>query len=143
MEGITQKTGSAKRFPVFVKMLLDALGAKHGSSSETVFVDLLAYADLVSCALPSSLVVVVDVIVVDIVVVVDVVVGVLAGAPVVLVVVDNYWVDGVGAFLQLWPHGMRALPPLSAAPPVLPTSLPRCPRLPRPPGCLFYVFRSC
>ena len=49
VEGITQKTGSAKKFPVFVKMLLDALGVKHGAS-ETVFVDLLTYADLVSCA---------------------------------------------------------------------------------------------
>eukprot|EP00903_Cladosiphon_okamuranus_P009943 g9436.t3 len=45
VEGITQKTGSAKKFPVFVKMLLDALGEKHGGSG-TVFVDLLTYADL-------------------------------------------------------------------------------------------------
>lgn len=44
VEGITQKTGSAKKFSVFVKMLLTALG--HGS--ESVFVDLLTYADLVS-----------------------------------------------------------------------------------------------
>eukprot|EP00904_Undaria_pinnatifida_P012913 jgi/Undpi1/8752/HiC_scaffold_25.g11214.m1 len=42
VEGITQKTGSAKKFPVFVKMLLTALG--HGSDS--VFIDLLTYADL-------------------------------------------------------------------------------------------------
>lgn len=44
VENITQKTGSAKKFPVFVKMLMTALG--HGSKS--VFVDLLTYADLVS-----------------------------------------------------------------------------------------------
>ncbi|CAM9880362.1 unnamed protein product, partial [Ectocarpus fasciculatus] len=45
VEGITQKTGSAKKFPVFVKMLLAALG--HDSSgSGSVFVDLLTYADL-------------------------------------------------------------------------------------------------
>ena len=44
VENITQKTGSAKTFPVFVKMLTTALG--HGS--ESVFVDLLTYADLVS-----------------------------------------------------------------------------------------------
>lgn len=44
MENITHKTGSAKKFPVFVKMLMTALG--HGS--ESVFVDLLTYADLVS-----------------------------------------------------------------------------------------------
>lgn len=44
VENITQKTGSAKKFPVFVKMLMTALG--HGS--ESVFVDLLTYADLVS-----------------------------------------------------------------------------------------------
>ncbi|CAM9602017.1 unnamed protein product, partial [Pylaiella littoralis] len=43
VEGITQKTGSAKKFPVFVKMLLAAL--VHGSS-DSVFVDLLTYADL-------------------------------------------------------------------------------------------------
>lgn len=54
VEGITQKTGSAKKFPVFVKMLLDALGVKHGSS-ETVFADLLTYADLVSNAPVSSM----------------------------------------------------------------------------------------
>ncbi|CAM9097074.1 unnamed protein product, partial [Ascophyllum nodosum] len=42
VENITQKTGSAKTFPVFVKMLTTALG--HGS--ESVFVDLLTYADL-------------------------------------------------------------------------------------------------
>ncbi|CAN0451051.1 unnamed protein product, partial [Scytosiphon promiscuus] len=45
VEGITQKTGSAKKFPVFVKMLLAALGDDGGGS---VFVDLLTYADLVS-----------------------------------------------------------------------------------------------
>ncbi|CBJ32202.1 protein required for templated centriole assembly [Ectocarpus siliculosus] len=46
VEGITQKTGSAKRFPVFVKMLLAALGHDSSSSSGSVFVDLLTYADL-------------------------------------------------------------------------------------------------
>lgn len=46
LEGITQKTGSAKKFPVFVKMLLTALG----SGSDSVFVDLLTYADLVCLA---------------------------------------------------------------------------------------------
>ncbi|CAM9133058.1 unnamed protein product [Ectocarpus sp. 6 AP-2014] len=46
VEGITQKTGSAKRFPVFVKMLLAALGHDNSSSSGSVFVDLLTYADL-------------------------------------------------------------------------------------------------
>ncbi|CAN0539145.1 unnamed protein product, partial [Ectocarpus sp. 12 AP-2014] len=45
VEGITQKTGSAKKFPVFVKMLLAALG-HDSSSSGSVFVDLLTYADL-------------------------------------------------------------------------------------------------
>ncbi|CAB1102836.1 unnamed protein product [Ectocarpus sp. CCAP 1310/34] len=49
VEGITQKTGSAKKFPVFVKMLLDALGHDSSSSSGSVFVDLLTYADLGNC----------------------------------------------------------------------------------------------
>ncbi|CAM9826243.1 unnamed protein product, partial [Sphacelaria rigidula] len=44
VEGITQKTGSAKKFPVFVKMLFTALG----DGSDSVFVDLLTYADLES-----------------------------------------------------------------------------------------------
>lgn len=42
MEEITAKTGSFKRFPVFVKMLLSALRQE----SDSVFVDLLTYADL-------------------------------------------------------------------------------------------------
>lgn len=42
MEEITAKTGSFKRFPVFVKMLLSAVRQE----SDSVFVDLLTYADL-------------------------------------------------------------------------------------------------
>ncbi|CAM9758509.1 unnamed protein product, partial [Choristocarpus tenellus] len=42
VEGITHKTGSAKRFSVFVKMLLSGLAM----GSDSVFVDLLTYADL-------------------------------------------------------------------------------------------------
>ena len=42
VEEITAKTGSFKRFPVFVKMLLSAVRQE----SDSVFVDLLTYADL-------------------------------------------------------------------------------------------------
>lgn len=42
MEEITAKTGSFKRFPVFVKMLLSAVRQE----SDSVFVDLLTYSDL-------------------------------------------------------------------------------------------------
>ena len=42
VEEITAKTGSFKRFPVFVKMLLSALRQE----SDSVFVDLLSYGDL-------------------------------------------------------------------------------------------------
>jgi hypothetical protein len=44
LENITSKTGSFKRFPVLVKMLMGALRQQ----SESVFLDLLTYADLVS-----------------------------------------------------------------------------------------------
>lgn len=43
VENITSKTGSFKRFPVLVKMLMGALRQQ----TETVFLDLLTYADLV------------------------------------------------------------------------------------------------
>lgn len=43
IEDLTQKTGNAKKFPVFVKMLSTALSKVP---SETVFVDLLTHADL-------------------------------------------------------------------------------------------------
>jgi coiled-coil domain-containing protein 61 len=42
IEDITQKTGNAKKFSVFVKMLLNSLE----NSSDSVFVDLLTYQDL-------------------------------------------------------------------------------------------------
>mmetsp|Transcript_1631 Transcript_1631/g.4154 ORF Transcript_1631/g.4154 Transcript_1631/m.4154 type:complete len:123 (+) Transcript_1631:45-413(+) len=42
IEDITSKTGNFKKFPVFVRMLLS--GLQQGSDS--VFVDLLTYADL-------------------------------------------------------------------------------------------------
>jgi hypothetical protein len=42
VENITRKTGSFKRFDVLVKMLVGALQAR----TETVFLDLLTYADL-------------------------------------------------------------------------------------------------
>ncbi len=42
IEDITAKTGNYKRFPVFIKMLLSALK----QASDSVFVDLLTYADL-------------------------------------------------------------------------------------------------
>jgi hypothetical protein len=44
LENITSKTGSFKRFPVLVKMLMGALRQQ----TEHVFLDLLTYADLVS-----------------------------------------------------------------------------------------------
>lgn len=44
IENITNKTGSFKKFAVFVKMLMGALRQQ----SDTVFLDLLTYADLVS-----------------------------------------------------------------------------------------------
>lgn len=44
VENITSKTGSAKKFSVFLKMLLGALRQQ----TETVFLDLLTFADLVS-----------------------------------------------------------------------------------------------
>lgn len=51
IEDITQKTGNYKRFPVFVKMLRSAINRE----SDSVFVDLLTYSDLVrSTALPAS-----------------------------------------------------------------------------------------
>ncbi len=43
IENITSKTGSFKRFPIFVKMLMGALRQQ----TETVFLDLLTYSDLV------------------------------------------------------------------------------------------------
>lgn len=42
VEEITQKTGSFKRFPIFVRMLRSAVTQE----SESVFVDLLSYTDL-------------------------------------------------------------------------------------------------
>ena len=42
IEDITKQTGNMKRFPIFVQMLLSAIS----QSSETVFIDLLTYADL-------------------------------------------------------------------------------------------------
>jgi coiled-coil domain-containing protein 61 len=42
VEEITQKTGSFKRFPIFVRMLRSAVSQE----SESVFVDLLSYTDL-------------------------------------------------------------------------------------------------
>jgi hypothetical protein len=47
LENITSKTGSFKRFPVLVKMLMGALRQQ----TEHVFLDLLTYADLVSAGL--------------------------------------------------------------------------------------------
>jgi coiled-coil domain-containing protein 61 len=46
IESITSKTGSFKRFPVLVKMLLTAM--RH--QTDSVALDLLTYADLVRCA---------------------------------------------------------------------------------------------
>lgn len=42
IEEITRKTGNYKRFPIFVRMLFSALTQQ----SESVFIDLLTYADL-------------------------------------------------------------------------------------------------
>lgn len=42
IEGITQKTGNAKKFPVFVKMLMGAIN----QASETVFIEILTAHDL-------------------------------------------------------------------------------------------------
>ena len=42
-EDVTRKTGNFKRFNVFVKMLVSALE----NSSDSVYLDLLTYADLV------------------------------------------------------------------------------------------------
>jgi len=44
IEDITHKTGNHKRFPVFVEMLLSAISQR----SDSVYVDLLTYSDLVS-----------------------------------------------------------------------------------------------
>ena len=44
IENITSKTGSFKRFSVLIKMLMNALRQQ----TETVFLDLLTYSDLVS-----------------------------------------------------------------------------------------------
>jgi hypothetical protein len=46
IEDITHKTGSFKRFGVFVEMLLSAITQR----SDSVYVDLLTFADLVSLA---------------------------------------------------------------------------------------------
>ena len=47
IEDITHKTGNHKRFAVFVEMLLSAISQR----SDSVYVDLLTYADLVSCGI--------------------------------------------------------------------------------------------
>ena len=44
IEEVTQKTGNFKKFSVFVKMLATSLNRDH--KSDTVFADLLTYADL-------------------------------------------------------------------------------------------------
>ena len=44
VEEITTKTGNYKKFAIFVRMLLSALQQR----SDSVFVDLLTYSDLVS-----------------------------------------------------------------------------------------------
>lgn len=47
VEEITRKTGNFKRFPVFLKMLVAAVNRE----SDSVFIDLLTYADLVRAGL--------------------------------------------------------------------------------------------
>ncbi len=51
VEDITQKTGNYKKFDVFVRMLKSAINRE----SESVYVDLLTYADLVSPTLSTAL----------------------------------------------------------------------------------------
>lgn len=48
VEEITHKTGNFKKFAVFVRMLLSALQQR----SDSVFVDLLTYSDLVGVISP-------------------------------------------------------------------------------------------